>query len=125
MFKNVTRTIGILLFSLYCWYLKTLKLALPPTRNLKFAFHPTRHPNASQWNIGCVGSPTQNFGVGHVHFTFFGVNFISVGYRFSVEYGLIIQSIYTYQICIDVIKSDSSHIKIFLIANNMYLLDRL
>ena len=46
-----------------CWYLKTLKFALPPT--------PT--PNASQWNIGCVGSPgvgSPGVGahVGHVHF---------------------------------------------------------
>ena len=31
---------------------------------------------------------TQNSGVGHVHFTFFGVNFIHVGSRFPVEYGL-------------------------------------
>ena len=29
-----------------CWYLKTRKFALPPTPN----------PNASQWNIGCIGS---------------------------------------------------------------------
>ena len=41
-----------------CWYLGAIKFALPPKRNLKFAFHPTRYPNASQWNIGCVGSPT-------------------------------------------------------------------
>ena len=26
------------------------------TQNLKFAFYPTRNPNASKWNIGCVGS---------------------------------------------------------------------
>ena len=26
-----------------------------PTRNLKVAFYPTQNPNASQWNIGCVG----------------------------------------------------------------------
>ena len=32
--------------------------------------------------------PTQNLGIGHVHFTFFGVNFIRVGSRFPVEYGL-------------------------------------
>ena len=53
-----------------CWYLKTLKFALPPTRNIKFALPPTQNPNASQWNIGCVGSPMQNFCVGHVHFMF-------------------------------------------------------
>ena len=32
--------------------------------------------------------PTQNLGVGHIDFTFFGVNFIRVGSRFPVEYGL-------------------------------------
>ena len=26
-----------------------------PTRNLKVVFYPTQNPNASQWNIGCVG----------------------------------------------------------------------
>ena len=44
-----------------CRYLKTLKFALPPTQI----------PKASQWNIGCVGSPTQNFHVGHVQFMLF------------------------------------------------------
>ena len=44
--------------------------AFYPMRNLKVAFDPTRNPNASQWNIGCVGHPTQNFCVGHVHFMF-------------------------------------------------------
>ena len=28
-------------------------------------------PNASQWNIGCIGFPTQNLRVGHVHFMMF------------------------------------------------------
>ena len=37
----------------------------------------TRNPNASQWNIGYVGSKTQNSCVGHVHFFFFF--FICVG----------------------------------------------
>ena len=54
-----------------CWYLKTLKFAFPPTRNIKFALPPIQNPNASQWNIGCVGSPTQNFGIGHVHLILF------------------------------------------------------
>ena len=45
------------------WYLL-------PDANLKVAFYPTRNPNASQWNIGCVGHQTQNFCIGHVHFTF-------------------------------------------------------
>ena len=48
-----------------CRYLKTLKFALPPT--------PT--PNASRWNIGGVGSPTQNSRVGHVDFILFVHNF--------------------------------------------------
>ena len=39
-----------------CWYLKTLKFALPPTQT----------PNANRWNIGRVRSPTQNSRVGHV-----------------------------------------------------------
>ena len=65
------------------------KFALPPTQNLKFALPQTPNPNASQWNIGCDGSPTQNFRVGRVHFFFFlGDDFIRVGSHFSVEYGL-------------------------------------
>ena len=37
-------------------------------RTLKFALPPTRNPVASQWNIGCVRSQTQNTRIGHVHF---------------------------------------------------------
>ena len=44
-----------------CWYLK----------NAKTLRYPTRNPNASQWNIGCIGSRTENTGVGHVHFMSF------------------------------------------------------
>ena len=47
-----------------------------------------RTPNGSQWNIGCVGSPMQNFRIGPVHFIFLCVDFIPIGSRFSVEYGL-------------------------------------
>ena len=46
-----------------CWYLKTLKFALPPTGSVKFA---TQNPKASQWNIGCV-----RFHIGCVHFMLF------------------------------------------------------
>ena len=35
-----------------------------PTQNLKVAFYPTRNPNASQWNIGCVGCQRQIFASG-------------------------------------------------------------
>ena len=45
--------------------------AFPPTQNIKFAFPPTQNPNASQWNIGCVGSLALGLCVGHVHFIFF------------------------------------------------------
>ena len=64
------------------------KNALPPTPNLKFAFHPTQNPNASQWNIGCVGDQTQISRVGHVHFIFFVLISFALGSQFPVEYGL-------------------------------------
>ena len=64
-----------------CW---VLALAWTPTpqfwvtytnmlgsKNAKFALPKTRDPNVSQWNIGCVGSPTQFFCVGHVYFMLF------------------------------------------------------
>ena len=54
-----------------CWYLKMLNFAFPPTQNIKFAFPPTQNPNASQWNIGCVGSLALGLCVGHVRFIFF------------------------------------------------------
>ena len=38
-----------------CWYLKTLKFALPPTQNLKFALAPMPTPNVSQLKIVHVG----------------------------------------------------------------------
>ena len=38
--------------------------------NLKFVLPLTPTPNASQWNIGCIGSPTQDFRVGNVHLIF-------------------------------------------------------
>ena len=49
-------------------YIKTLKFALPPTPNLNFVSHRKRTPNASQWNIGCVGSPGFGAGIGHLDF---------------------------------------------------------
>ena len=33
--------------------------------------HLTQNPNASQWNIGCVGFQTQNVQFGHVHLMLF------------------------------------------------------
>ena len=40
----------------------------------------TRNLNASQWNIGCVGSQTLISRIGHIHFMFFCVDLIFVGY---------------------------------------------
>ena len=53
------------------WRYLTLKFAFSPTPDLKFAFPPTPTPDASQWNIGCVGSLALGLCVGHVHFIFF------------------------------------------------------
>ena len=69
-----------------CWYLKTLKFALTPMRTLKFVLSPLPTPNASQWNIGCVGSPMQNFGVGRV-FLFVSISF-ALGPVFQWNMGL-------------------------------------
>ena len=51
-----------------CWY---LKMRNPRRQTLIFALPPMPTPDASQWNIGGVGSPTQNIRVGHVHFMLF------------------------------------------------------
>ena len=60
--------------------------------NANFSRHPTQNPNASQWNIGCVGYQMQISCVGNVHLMFFCVDFICVWYptqtQFPVEYGL-------------------------------------
>ena len=48
---------------------------------LKFAFPPTQNSNASQWNIGCVGSLALGLCVGHVHFRFFVLISFALGSR--------------------------------------------
>ena len=50
---------------------KNAKICVTPNANAKFALPPTPTPKASRWNIGSVGSPTQNSHFGHVHFMFF------------------------------------------------------
>ena len=61
---------------------KDSTFALPNTKNTNmlvslalgdanFVRHLTQIPNASQWNIGCVGCQMQNLHVGHVHFMLF------------------------------------------------------
>ena len=55
--------------------------AFHPTQNLKVAFYLTRNSNASQWNIGCVGSLALGLCVGHVHFIFFVLISFALGSR--------------------------------------------
>ena len=61
-----------------CWYLKTLKFALPPM--------PT--PNGNRCNIGCVGSPLQNSCACHVHFYFCVLISFTLGPVFQWNMGL-------------------------------------
>ena len=95
-----------------CWYLKTRKFALPPMPNLKFALSPTRNPNPSQWNIGCVGYQTQNLLVGNVHLKFFVVISFAFGGQRKPSfqwnnYGLCF--IVTLQIAADIQHSEYCH----------------
>ena len=46
---------------------KNAKICVTPNANVKFCVT----PNANKWNIGRVGSPTQNSRVGHVDFMLF------------------------------------------------------
>ena len=53
---------------------KNAKICVTPNVNFfffKYALPPTQNPNASQWNIGCVGTQTQNLCIGHAHFVLF------------------------------------------------------
>ena len=72
-----------------CWYLKCENLHYP-TPNLKFALAPMPNPDASQWNIGCVGSQPECCCWPCI-FHVFCVDFICVWYPtrtpFPVEYG--------------------------------------
>ena len=69
------------------WHYLTLKFTSPPTPNIKFALPPTPTPDASQWNIGGVGSPTQNFCFGHVHFMLF----MSISFAPGTQHKLVFQ----------------------------------
>ena len=61
------------------WRYLTLKFALAPAQNFKFAFAPTPTPDASQWIIGGIGSS----GVGHVYFMYISCIFHIVCASFS------------------------------------------
>ena len=64
------------------------------SKNAEFCITPNTKPkicvspNASQWNIGCVGSQTQISHTGHVHLIFFVLISFLFGSQFPVEYGL-------------------------------------
>ena len=55
------------------------------TLNLRY---PNANPNASQWNIVCIGSPRSRSRTGHVHFIFVVSISFALGSQFPVEYGL-------------------------------------
>ena len=59
-----------------------------PDAKLKSCVLPDAKPKRKPVEYRLRWVPTQNLGVGHVHFTFFGANFIRVGSLFPVEYGL-------------------------------------
>ena len=68
---------------------KIAKIALPPTRTLKFALIPMPTSNTSQWNIGGVGSSGIGTHVGHVHFMLFGsISFVLGTQRERVYSGI-------------------------------------
>ena len=43
-----------------------------PTPNLKFVLDPTQNPDASQWNIGCMGPNAKCWRWPCIYFFFFG-----------------------------------------------------
>ena len=56
---------------------KNAKICITPNGIPEFCVTPTANPNASQWNIGFVGSPCIGVRVGQVHLMLFV--FICVG----------------------------------------------
>ena len=50
---------------------KNAKICVTPNANFEIYIISMQNPNASQWNIGCVGFQMQNSCVGHVHFMLF------------------------------------------------------
>ena len=73
-----------------CWYILVLpdtKICVTPDAKPKICVTPTPTPEHSQWNIGGVGSPTQNFRIGHVHFMLF----MSISFASGTQRTLIFQ----------------------------------
>ena len=59
------------------------------SKNAKVCVTPDAKPKiSSQWNIDCVGSPTQNFRVVHVHFISLVSILFALGLVFQWNMGL-------------------------------------
>ena len=87
---------------------------------------PNVTPNASRWNIGCVGSPHIGAGVGHVHFMLFVSISFALGDNtnvFSVEYGLRNNiSINHREICVQGINFFLFSLDLFSTLNELYFI---
>ena len=57
------------------------KMCVSPDAKHKICVSPMQNPNASEWNIGCVGSLALGLCVGHVHFIFFVLISFALGSR--------------------------------------------
>ena len=74
-------------------------------KNAKNVRHPTQNPNASQWNIGCVGFQTPvEYGLNSIiqpslkpilHYAFFCIDFLSQ-HKYNTNAKQIVLPVYTY-----------------------------
>ena len=67
---------------------KNAKICITPNANAKISVTPNANPNTSQWNIGWVGSLTQNLCISHVHFSFLVSISFALGPVFQWNMGL-------------------------------------
>ena len=74
--RKIYQNVGIFCVSWRQFF--ALPDAKPPTPTLKFALAPTPTPDASQWNIGGVGSQRKILALS-MNISFFCVDFILVG----------------------------------------------
>ena len=98
---------------------RNANICVTPTRTLKFALCPTRNPNASQWNINCVGSPSIGAHVGHIHFMLF----VSISFAFGSQRECSFQWNMGFRILIQTVKNHASHVKLILYSLNCLLGD--
>ena len=50
---------------------KYTKMCVTPNAKPKICVTPNANPDASQWNLGCVGTPGVGAHIGHVYFMLF------------------------------------------------------